>query len=130
MSSCATNGPDAGAELPEMVVNQGHAARARTDLTIEFVRESRFTLLQVANNPGIPIFWAAAFLLVGRPGHYVLLPSSAHPRHLRSGRPDGATQLAMAPLAKRDWSGQRDFRNAVDRRFRNGSIPTFAIQRA
>jgi cytochrome c biogenesis protein ResB len=77
------------------------------------VREKRYTLLQVANNPGIPIFWTAAFLLVGGLFATFYFPHRRIRAIFDQNGPQGATQLAMAPLAKRDWSGQRDFRNAV-----------------
>src|SRR4051794_32326318 len=54
----------AGATMPDAVLDQGRPLQVG-DYTVEFVRENRYTLLQVARNPGVPIFWIAAFLLVG-----------------------------------------------------------------
>lgn len=105
-------GPNASAEMPDAVLAQG-VPQAVDDLNIEFVRETRFTLLQVASNPGIPIFWTAAFLLVGGLFATFYFPHRRIRAIFDSNGPDGSTQVAMAPLAKRDWSGQRDFRNAV-----------------
>jgi cytochrome c biogenesis protein len=105
-------GPNASAELPEMVVDQG-IPQELNGLTVEFIRESRFTLLQVASNPGIPIFWVAAFLLVGGLFITFYFPHRRIRAIFDQNGPGGATQVAMAPLAKRDWSGQRDFRNAI-----------------
>ncbi len=105
-------GPNASSELPDSVVIQGQPQEIN-GLNIEFIRESRFTLLQVASNPGIPIFWTAAFLLVGGLVITFYFPHRRIRAIFDQNGPDGATQLAMAPLAKRDWSGQRDFRNAV-----------------
>jgi cytochrome c biogenesis protein len=105
-------GPGASAELPDMIAEQG-TPQELNGLTIEFVRESRFTLLQVASNPGIPIFWTAALLLVGGLIVTFYFPHRRVRAIFDQGGPNGPTQVAMAPLAKRDWSGQRDFRNAV-----------------
>lgn len=106
-------GPGASAELPDTVLTQGSPAKLG-DLTVEFVRESRFTLLQVGSNPGIPIFWAAAFLLVGGLAITFYFPHRRIRAIFDRGTDPDTTQVSMAPLAKRDWSGQRDFRRAVD----------------
>lgn len=106
-------GPNASAELPDMIAEQG-IPQELNGLNIEFVRETRFTLLQVASNPGIPIFWAASFLLVGGLFITFYFPHRRIRAIFDQNAPGGETQIAMAPLAKRDWSGQRDFRNAVD----------------
>lgn len=105
-------GPNASSALPDSVLVQGNPQELN-GLKVEFVRETRFTLLQVASNPGIPIFWAAAFLLVGGLFITFYFPHRRIRAIFDQNGPDGATQVAMAPLAKRDWSGQRDFRNAV-----------------
>ena len=105
-------GPNASSNLPDGIVVQGRSQELN-GINIEFVRESRFTLLQVASNPGIPIFWTAAFLLVGGLVITFYFPHRRIRAILDQNGPNGATQIAMAPLAKRDWSGQRDFRNAV-----------------
>lgn len=105
-------GPGATSEMPDVVLNQGQPQQLG-DYTIEFVRENRYTLLQVASNPGVPIFWTAAFLLVGGLFITFYLPHRRIRAIFDQNGPNGATQLAMAPLAKRDWSGQRDFRNVV-----------------
>lgn len=88
------------------VVKQGQSARIG-DLNVQFQRERRFTLLQVAYNPGIPILFAAAILLV-----LGLVVTFAFPhRRIRAlvSETDGGTEVLLAPLARRDWGGQRDF---------------------
>lgn len=106
-------GADPSATTADAVLVQGRPQQIG-DYTFEFVREKQFTLLQVANNPGIPIFWAASLLLVGGLAVTFYFPH----RRIRAilGRSDepGSTSISMAPLAKRDWSGQRDFRRAVE----------------
>lgn len=100
-------------DFPSAVVDQGTTASV-AGLQVEFVRERRFTVLQVANNPGIPIFWTSALLLVGGLAITFYFPH----RRIRSivaAEPTGEGAVAaLAPLAKRDWSGQRDFRKIMD----------------
>jgi cytochrome c biogenesis protein len=104
----------AGTMPPSAVVNLGETVPL-DGLNIQFVRERQFTLLQVARNPGIPIFWAAAFLLVGGLGVVFYFPH----RRIRgiigpeTDASDRVTAL-FAPLAKRDWSGQREFRRVCN----------------
>ena len=89
-----------------VVLTQGQPTRIG-DLTVTFEREVRFTVLQVGYNPGIPIFIIAAVLLVAGLAITFYFPH----RRLRgiiAPTPDGAV-LQVAPLAKRDWSGKRDF---------------------
>lgn len=99
------------------VIGQGSAAPL-AELNVEFVRERRFSLLQVAYNPGIPILFAAAVLLV-----VGLIITFAFPhRRIRAlvSETDSTTQMLLAPLARRDWGGKRDFARtivAVEKRF-------------
>jgi cytochrome c biogenesis protein len=94
------------AQRESVVVNQGQPVQVG-NLTIEFQREVQWTLLQVAYNPGIPIFIIASVLLLGG-----LLATFYFPlrrvRAIVTPTPTGATLVAV-PLAKRDWSGKRDF---------------------
>ncbi len=96
------------------VVNQGETAKIGA-LNVQFIRERRFTLLQVSHNPGIPIFFIAALLLVGGLAITFYFPH----RRVRGifsppGSPKGEVVLELAPLAKRDWSGRRDFYRLVE----------------
>ena len=77
------------------------------DYTITWTGTKPYSLMQVAYNPGVPIFLIAAVLLVGG---LVITFYFPH-RRLRaivSPTPNGA-MISMAPLAKRDWSGKQDF---------------------
>ncbi|MGI8405117.1 MAG: cytochrome c biogenesis protein ResB [Thermomicrobiales bacterium] len=79
--------------------------------TVLFEREKRNTVLQVAYNPGVPIFIIASVLLVGGLAAVFFFPL----RRLRaivSATPQGSAIL-IAPLAKRDWSGKQDFMRMV-----------------
>jgi hypothetical protein len=77
-------------------------------LSVTFVRESQWALLQVARNPGIPIFWAAAFLLIGGLAIVFYFPHR-RVRAIISSRPDGGAACTIAPIARRDWSARRSF---------------------
>ncbi|MDQ3045194.1 MAG: cytochrome c biogenesis protein ResB, partial [Chloroflexota bacterium] len=93
-------------EAPAAIIDQGTSSEV-AGLSVEFIRERRFTLLQVASNPGIPIFFAASFLLVAGLAITFYLPH----RRIRGILTDNSAGgvVTLAPLAKRDWSGQRDF---------------------
>lgn len=100
-----------GAERQEFVIDQGQAVQAG-NLTVDFQREVQWSLLQVAYNPGIPIFAIASFFLVGG-----LVTTFYFPlRRIRAivSPGSGGATLTAVPLAKRDWSGKREFYQAVD----------------
>lgn len=100
-------GPD---QRQTFVVDQGQPVQVG-GLTIEFQREVQWTLLQVASNPGIPIFIIASVLLVAGLVVTFYFPLRRI-RAIVSPAPAGATIVA-APLARRDWSGKRDFFTAM-----------------
>jgi cytochrome c biogenesis protein len=81
-------------------------------LNITFARESRFTVLQVAYNPGIPIFVIAAIMMVGGLAVTFYFPLRRI-RGIIQQSAEGGT-LMMTPLAKRDWGGKREFFALVD----------------
>jgi cytochrome c biogenesis protein len=108
-------GPNAAAtEIQGAVVGQGDTVTLG-GINVQFLRERRFTSLQVARNPGVPIFWTASVLLVGGLAVTFYFPH----RRVRAivasnGGQPGSSLAKLAPLAKRDWSGQRDFFRCVD----------------
>jgi cytochrome c biogenesis protein len=108
-------GPNAATqEIQGAVVGQGDSVRIG-NIDVTFLRERRFTVLQVASNPGIPVFWTAAVLLVLGLAITFYFPHRRIRAIIGSNnvRP-GTTVVKMAPLAKRDWSGQRDFFRCID----------------
>ncbi len=88
------------------VLNQGETATL-AGMAVTFVRERRFTVLQVAYNPGIPILFAASFLVV----FGVVVTFGLPHRRVRAIVAHAATgtEVLLAPMARRDWSGKRDF---------------------
>ena len=91
---------------PGAIIGQGDAADLG-GLTLEFVRERRFSVFQVAYNPGIPILFAASFLLVLGLAITFYFPH----RRVRALVAPGAAgaDVLLAPLARRDWGAKRDF---------------------
>jgi cytochrome c biogenesis protein len=101
-----------GSMPPTSLVTQGQPAII-DGVTVDYVRDRRFTLLQVAYNPGINIFFIAAIMLVGGLAITFYFPH----RRMRAIISSGANGSVahMAPLARRDWSGQRDFESLMER---------------
>jgi cytochrome c biogenesis protein len=91
----------------ESAIDQGQTVDLG-ELAVTFVREKRFTVLQVASNPGIPIFLAASVMLVGGLAVTFYFPHRRLRGIVRSG-PDGRPVFHLAPLARRDWSARRAF---------------------
>lgn len=100
-------GPDSPIEQPiGATVSQGESIELG-DLTLTFVRERRFSVLQVARNPGIPLFIAASVLLVGGLAVTFYFPHR-RVRGIVSATPEGSV-AHLAPIARRDWSAKRVF---------------------
>jgi cytochrome c biogenesis protein ResB len=104
-------GLPAGVMPPSAIVAQGNAVTLE-GATIEFVREKRFTLLQVGYNPGIPLFIAGGLMMVAGLALVFYFPFRRI-RGIITQTPNGAV-AHFVPLAKRDWSGQRDFETLME----------------
>lgn len=102
-----------GDSMPSAIVGQGETANLG-GLNVTFVRERQFSLYQVASNPGIPIFWTAAFLLVGGLVVVFYFPHRRVRGIISQNADTGRVTALFAPLAKRDWSGKRAFEQLVD----------------
>lgn len=106
-------GPESPITTPAGVVGRQGSSTALQGLMIDFVRERRFTLLQVGYNPGIPIFIAASLLMVGGLAVTFYFPHR-RVRGIVARDGNGGSRVTLAPLARRDWSGQRVFSRLVD----------------
>src|SRR5215217_3364083 len=96
------------------------------DLTLTFVRERRFSVLQIASNPGIPLFFAAAVLLVGGLAVTFYFPHR-RVRGIVSTSADGSL-ARLAPIARRDWSAKRVFEQlAVEIGLQLGTDPELHV---
>jgi cytochrome c biogenesis protein len=92
-------------------VSQGESIQLG-DLSLTFVRERRFSVLQVARNPGIPLFIAASVLLVGGLAVTFYFPHR-RVRGIVSATPGGSV-ARLAPMARRDWSAKRVFEQLAE----------------
>lgn len=95
-----------------VVVTQGQPQQLG-EYTVTFEREGNFTLLQVGYNPGIPVFIIAALFMVGGLMVTFYFPHRRI-RGILSPSVEGST-LAIAPLAKRDFSGKREFFSILEK---------------
>ena len=106
-------------------VSQGKSIKLG-DLTLTFVREKRFSVLQVARNPGIPLIIVAAVLLVGGLAITFYFPHR-RVRGIVSATQEGSV-ARLAPIARRDWSAKRVFeRLANDLGHRVGIEPELHV---
>lgn len=119
-------GADSPIETPiGATVSQGESIELG-DLSMTFERERRFSVLQVARNPGIPIFIVAAFLLVGGLAITFYFPHRRI-RGIVSATPEGSI-AHLAPIARRDWSAKRVFDQvAVKIGERTGRAPEMLV---
>ncbi len=95
-----------------VVINQGELVSVN-GVSLQFVRERRFTVLQVAHNPGIGILFTASFLVV-----FGLIVTFGFPHRrvrLLVHQSTEKTDLFLAPIARRDWAGKRDFVKTLDK---------------
>ncbi len=94
---------------------------------VTFVRDRQWTMLQVASNPGIPIFWAAAFMMIGGLAIVFYFPH----RRIRGivSTAAGPRQMQLAALAKRDWSAKRSFEQLIEEIERDLPVATRLTRR-
>ncbi|MGC4190663.1 MAG: cytochrome c biogenesis protein ResB [Thermomicrobiales bacterium] len=92
--------------LPGQKIELGKPAQIG-QYTITWTGTSRFSVMQVAYNPGVPIFIIAVVLLIGGLMATFYLPHRRVRALVTMAGESASVQLA--PLAKRDWSGKRDF---------------------
>jgi cytochrome c biogenesis protein len=120
-------GADSPIETPVgATVSQGESI-ALGDLSLTFVREKRFSVLQAARNPGIPIILAASVLLVGGLAVTFYFPHR-RVRGIVTTTADGS-EAHLAPIARRDWSAKRVFTQlAADVGTRIGVTPVMTIR--
>lgn len=83
-------------------------------LDVTFVRESRFTGLQVAKDPGVKIIWIAAALMIVGLAMMFYFPSK-RVWAICKDSPDGTTEVRMATTAERDFSQAKDFKTLSER---------------
>jgi cytochrome c biogenesis protein len=100
-----------GSEGRALTLEQGVPATVN-GLTYTFLRESEWSGMQISHNPGIPIFWAAALMLIGGLAVVFYFPH----RRIRGIVTGGEQATALvAPMARRDWSARRTFEQFAER---------------
>src|SRR5215212_7486904 len=82
------------------------------DLSLTFVRERRFSVVDISRKKSIPLFIAASVLLVGGLAITFYFPHR-RVRGIVSATQDGSV-ARLAPIARRDWSAKRVFERLVD----------------
>jgi len=111
----------------ESVINQGETVELG-GVPFTFVREKRFTVLQVARNPAIPLFIASSFLLVGGLACTFYFPHRRI-RGIIAGTGPETSQVMLAPMARRDWSAARSFTSVVERMREHLQVPIVLVDR-
>ncbi len=102
---------DGGTQVAQQVVDQGKPATIG-DLTVTFERESQFTGLSIARDPGVLIVWLGAILLFGGFVIRFLLPHKRVWARIAP-RANGGAVLAMASLGSREAALGTDFESLV-----------------
>ncbi len=121
-------GAATGVEPQRAIVFTGHSQTVG-NLQVDFLRNGRYVILQVGNNPGVPIFIIASIMLVGGLAVTFYFPHR-RVRGIIAASNDGA-QAHFAPMARREWSGQRDFQRLLDDiRERSKIVPEVAVAAA
>jgi len=102
---------DTGVLVDSKVIDQGSAA-AIGGLTVTFDRESQFTGLNVARDPGVMLVWLGSLLLFGG---FVIRFTIPHKRLWARivARPNGGAVLGLASLGNREAVLATEFENLV-----------------
>lgn len=121
-------GPESPIQEPAaLTVTQGNPVIVG-DIAVTFVRERQFSAFQIARNPGINIFYGASFLLVAGLAITFYFPHR-RVRGMISNTPAGGSKLVLAPLARRDWSGQQAFERLLTRLETRIGVPVERVER-
>ena len=102
---------DTGTQVDTVVLDQGNAGTVG-GLTVTFDRESQFTGLNVARDPGVTLVWLGALLLfVG----FVIRFTIPHKRVWAriTARANGGAVLGLASLGNREATLATEFENLV-----------------
>ena len=102
---------DSGDPIAQKSIDQG-VATAVEGLTYTFERESKFTGLSVASDPGTPLVWLGCFLLVAGFAVRLYVPYRRVWGRL-SARPDGGSSLSIAAVGRRDTGFDAEFTSIV-----------------
>jgi cytochrome c biogenesis protein len=102
---------DTGAAVVQETIDQGTPSTIE-GLTFSFDRETKYTGLSVANDPGTPLVWLGCILLVVGFVIRLYVPSRRIWGRLEA-RPRGGTALAIAAVGRRDTGFDNEFTTIV-----------------
>jgi cytochrome c biogenesis protein len=102
---------DSGDAVVQKSIDQG-AATTIEGLSFTFDRESKYTGLSVANDPGTPLVWLGCFLLVVGFAIRLYVPYRRVWGRLVV-RPGGGTSLSIAAVGRRDTGFDAEFTSLV-----------------
>jgi cytochrome c biogenesis protein len=102
---------DTGDPIVQKSIDQG-TPTAIEGLTYTFERESKFTGLNVAKDPGTPLVWFGCFLLVFGFVVRLMVPYRRIWGRLTP-RPDGGSSLSIAAVGRRDSDLDAEFTSLV-----------------
>jgi cytochrome c biogenesis protein len=101
-----------GTLVDQEVITQGEPATIG-NLTVTFERESQFTGLNIARDPGVPLIWIGSFLLfVGFVIRFMVPHKRVWGRIVS--RPNGGAVVGMATLTHKDVTAGSEFENVVN----------------
>jgi cytochrome c biogenesis protein len=104
-------GASSGTQIDSKVVDQGTPATIG-GLTVSFDRESQFTGLSIARDPGVPLVWLGAVLLFLGFVVVFFLPQRRVWARVTTGR-NGGSVLSIASLGRRDAALGSEFDGLV-----------------
>jgi cytochrome c biogenesis protein len=99
------------APIAQQVVDQGKAADV-AGLNVTFDRETQYTRLNVARDPGVTLVWIGALLLFGGFAIRFMFPHKRMWGRITS-RPNGGAVLALATLTQKDVASGTEFEHIV-----------------
>jgi cytochrome c biogenesis protein len=102
---------DTGDAVVQKSIDQGTATTIE-GLSFTFDRESKYTGLSVASDPGAPLVWLGCFLLVVGFVIRLYIPYRRVWGRLLA-RPDGGTSLSIAAVGRRDTGLDAEFTSLV-----------------
>ena len=102
---------DTGDPVVQNTIDQGTPTTIE-GLTFTFDRESKYTGLSVANDPGTPLVWLGCFLLVVGFAIRLYVPNRRIWGRLEA-RPDGGSALSIAAVGRRDSAFDTEFTTIV-----------------
>ncbi len=100
------------APIAQEVIDQGKAA-SLAGFDVTFDRETQYTRLSVARDPGVTLVWLGSFLLFGGFAIRFMFPHKRVWGRITS-RPNGGAVLALATLTQKDVAQGTEFESIVN----------------